>query len=150
MEVIMRSTLNVDSSLFFYLMQQCENIDITLSDFAKEIISYTINSFNSGEVKGLLTEYQDHNPDEWKNLDYNLNDEEARIFGNARLKYKISISKMLFVGFLLFGEIVLSKIKKRLMVEDEKEKPHSYEEVLLFYNYLVPYFKKRLNITQKE
>ena len=145
----MRSSLNVDISVFYSMNEISDHLNITMSDLAKEILFYTINTFNSEKTVGLLTEYQNHNPDQWKCLDYNMNQYEADTFASARLKFRMSVSKILFIGFMLFGNIVVSLIKKRFGIKVKKE-AHSYEGLLNLYGHLLPYFKKRLNLIQKE
>ncbi len=116
----------------------------------KDIVDITIHEFNSGRVIGILTEYQDHSPENWETLYYSLDAEQIERFSKARQKYKLSVSKIAFIGFLLFWKILLLKYIERLKMSNFKINFHSYDNFRLKLHNLVIYFHKRLNIILKE
>ncbi len=122
------------------------------SAILKDIIELTIAEIKCGRVKGILTEYQDHCPEKWETVYYTLDEEEIEIYSSARQKYKISISKLAFIGFLLFWRLLIQKYSETLFTNNQKIELSliNYEQYKTILNNFVKYFQKRLMIQLKE
>jgi hypothetical protein len=145
-----KTSAYVDSCIYFEIQSISTKFGISNSKIAKDLILIAINSFNSGKVFGSLTEYQNHKPVSWERLYYQLNIDEAEFFSISRQKFKISISKLLFIGFSLFWKQLVYKYKNRISKVKIKIKMNSYDRFTLLYSDYISYFKKRFKIIKKE
>ncbi|MBN1500853.1 MAG: hypothetical protein JW982_11885 [Spirochaetes bacterium] len=140
MDIIFFNKLNEASCLF----------DISCKTIFKDLIKTVKQNIHCKKISGILTEYQNHSPECWKKFNYSLDNNEIEIFGLLRQKYKISISKLAFIGFILFWELLMHKYKERLKLTIPKEIIFSYLKIQEKFKYLIPVFRKRLEISKLE
>ncbi len=144
------TSANIDGEYFDELSKAAKIFHISENSIYKDLIELTKQNMHCGHLKGKLTEYQDHNPKRWETLYYSLNEDEIEIFGKLRQKYKISISKFAFIGFVLFWDLLMLIYKNRLKIIIPKDFWYSYGEFKEKIKILIPIFLKRLNIQKKE
>ncbi len=144
------TSANMDGNLFDQISEAGDQFNIQADTIFKDLLEITKQNIHSEHVYGLLTEYQNHSPERWEKLHYALNEEEIEKFGKMRQKYKMSISKLAFVGFVLFWELLMFIYKERLKESIPADFFCSYREVREKFESYIPYFTKRLNIIQRE
>ena len=148
METKFFTSLNSDSFVKMEIENFCKKYNYSKNLVIINLIKEVINNFNSGAIVTALTEYQDHKPVSWSKIDYYLSSQDNEIFGQARQKYKLSISKMLFIGFMLFWKKFVYIFKERLKKTEISF--GSYDEFRKKYFTLIEYFNKRMNFIKKE
>ncbi len=146
----LKTSANVDAEFYKELVKASKRFNKTEEQMLKELICLAIQAFRCGHVKGILTEYQDHSPESWEKLYYSLDEEEIEIFGIARQKYKISVSKLAFIGFVLFWRLLLLKYEEKLDSIAVRYDFNSYDKYCSILKKFKEYFLIRLNILQKE
>ncbi|MBN1501326.1 MAG: hypothetical protein JW982_14295 [Spirochaetes bacterium] len=144
------TTANVDADFFDKICEISGLYGISESRIFKDLIKLTVKNNCRIRVFGILTEYQNHSPLLWKKLNYSLNPEEIEDFTIIRQKYKISISKFAFIGFLLFLDLLIFIYKERLKKPFNQKILNSYFEIQKKYTKLSNEFRIRLDIIQKE
>ncbi len=145
-----RTSANVDYKFFNALSFAAAKYNKTQEQIFKDLVELVIQAIQCGHVTGILTEYQDHKPEHWETLYYSIDENEIEIFGTSRQKYKLSISKLAFIGFLLFWRLLLLKYMNKLFNSENCYDFNSYDEYRKLLSNYVVYFKKRLNLIQKE
>ncbi|MBN1499354.1 MAG: hypothetical protein JW982_04335 [Spirochaetes bacterium] len=145
----MNTSAYVDGKFFDEIQKAAQEFNQSESKIFKDITEMAIYGIKSGQISGILTEYQDHNPERWEILHYDLNSEEIELFSTTRQKYKISISKLAFAGFLLFWKILLLKYADKLEKKYNIKNFCSYDKFCYVYSELILYFKKRLKFEEK-
>ncbi len=148
-KIIRHTSANVDVDFYDKLIVASEIFNITEDVIFKDLIQITKQYSNIGYVHGLLSEYQDHSPDSWETLYYSLNENEIEEYGKARMKYKISTSKLAFIGFCLFWELLIFMYKERLKKSIKKDFFYSYKKFKEKYLNHIEYYIIRLNILLK-
>ncbi len=141
---------NVDGEFYDELREIGEILNLNPDDIYKDLIELTKQNMHCKHVTGLLTEYQNHSPERWETLYYCLNEDEIEVYGKLRQKYKISISKFAFIGFILFWDLLLYIYKERLKKNNFNVLFCSYRKIKEKFRKLVPIYLKRLGIPQKE
>lgn len=142
------TTANIDSVFYLQLKTASKQFGHTEMKIFKDLINMTVYAAKCGLISDKLTEYQNHHPESWKTLYYSLTAEEIECFTKSRQKFKISISKLAFIGFLLFWRLLLLKYSEKLYsVEIDF---NSYKKYSDKFTDLIIYFKNRLEIIQKE
>lgn len=107
----LHSTINIDFNILSEISSISDKHRVKTSHLVKTLISQTIHFLKSDGISGLC-EYQAHLPDNgWKCFHYCLNELEADLYANARAKHKLSISKMVLIGFLFFLDEALKILK---------------------------------------
>ncbi len=144
------TSANMDGDFFDELNRVSDKFNISNEKIFKDLIDMISQSITCGLVKGMLTEYQDHCPERWETLYYSLSDEEIENFTKARQKYKVSISKLAFMGFVLFWRLLLLRYSERLKTSNLKEDFNSYVQYFTKCKIYTENFKKRLEIVQIE
>ncbi|MBN1500274.1 MAG: hypothetical protein JW982_08965, partial [Spirochaetes bacterium] len=92
------TSANVDGVFYDELYLASRQTGISSVKIFKDLIVMVISGSELGKITGVLTEYQDHSPERWENFYYSLNELEIEKFSKARQKYKISVSKLAFIG----------------------------------------------------
>ncbi len=144
------TSANVDVDFYNELLTASERYDIRDNIIFKDLINLTKQHVKSDHVIGLLTEYQNHKPEQWEKLHYGLNEDEIENFSKMRQKYKISISKLAFIGFILFWELLMRIYEERLKPNIPQDFLYSYQKIKEKFQNLAPKFILRLKIVQKE
>ncbi len=144
------TSANVDEKFFYEICLAAEKYNLTRNEIIKDIIKLTIKAIQSGRISGKLIEYQNHSPNDWETIYYTLDENEIELFSASRQKYKISISKLAFIGFILFWKQLIQMYSKNITKLLKDGFFINYDEYRKKMAYLVPYFKKRLCIHMKE
>ncbi len=124
----MHTSANVDGNVFDEIGSAAIKFAYTESKIFKDAAKLGAQAIKCGLVIGRLTEYQDHCPERWEKLDYSVSAEEIEFFTSARQKYKISVSKLAFIGFLFFWDVLMLKYADKLCRKVLKFELRSYEE----------------------
>ncbi|MBN1501317.1 MAG: hypothetical protein JW982_14250 [Spirochaetes bacterium] len=143
------TSANIDSFFLDNIITVSSRFRLSGSEIFKDLVQLTINQIKSKKTSGILTEYQDHKPENWKTLYYSLNTEEIELFTAARQSHKISISKLAFIGFLLFWKLLIFIYKNKYLKKHEISL-YSYIKYQKKLQNFIIYFKKRINLIQKE
>ncbi len=144
------TSANMDGDFYDELYRAAENFNISSQNIFKDLIDMISQSTNCGLVTGMLTEYQDHSPERWETLYYSLSDDEIEFFTKVRQEYKVSISKLAFMAFVLFWKLLMFRYAERLIKFKVKFNFNSYDQYYCkFENYKEKY-RKRLEIVKKE
>ncbi|MBN1501744.1 MAG: hypothetical protein JW982_16410 [Spirochaetes bacterium] len=148
--ILKTTSSNIDENFFEELLNASQRFGRNRSIIFKDITSLAIHAVQCGHVSGILTEYQDHKPTAWKKLFYTVDENEIELFTISRQKYKISVSKLAFIGFLLFWHLLMQKYAKKLYGKKIEINLNSYNEYKQKMSEHIKYFKKRLNIVLLE
>ncbi|MBN1501107.1 MAG: hypothetical protein JW982_13180 [Spirochaetes bacterium] len=95
----MNTSLNIDKNFHDEVKSTAVKFSKPGSAIIKDLLVLTINNVNCNHYRGKLTEYQDHQSCGWETLYYIVDENEVEMLGIARQKYKVSISKLAFIGF---------------------------------------------------
>ncbi|MBN1499252.1 MAG: hypothetical protein JW982_03810 [Spirochaetes bacterium] len=148
--ILLNTSANMDG--YFYdeitIASKIHKIKSTL--IFKDLIMMINDEICCGKISGMLTEYQNHPAERWETFYYSLNSEEIDILSNARHKYKISISKLAFMAFVLFWDALLFRYADRLKMTRSAIDQNSYVKNDNKYKCFTDIFTKRLQIKQKE
>lgn len=118
----MRTTLNADFAIIDKIIKCSKSYSISEEEIVKKCILKVCN-YLINYKRSCLREYQRHKPiSGWVCYHYDLNEEENELFSKVSQQYKISISKMLFIGFILFFEGILSEfVEEKIILKIKKE-----------------------------
>lgn len=144
------TSANMDSDFYNDIFEASKEFNITEQQIFKDLLNLTTQNSNCGNISGILTEYQSHSPEKWETFYYSLNNNEIESFGKHRHKYKVSISKLAFMGFVLFWKLLIFTYLDRLKIPNRKIKFYSYSKYYKKTIIYVEQFKKRQNIILKE
>ncbi|MBN1501649.1 MAG: hypothetical protein JW982_15935 [Spirochaetes bacterium] len=147
----MNTSANVDLKFFSEICRAADEFNLSVSAVFRDIASLTIHRIKSEKVTGMITEYQDKNPGNWMTVHYSLHPDDIELFTIARQKYKISISKIAFIGFILFWHLLIEKYTNRdknksVSTLNLKSFLDNYEEYKSNLIEKIEYFKKRINV----
>lgn len=149
-EILHKTSANMDGSFFDSIIEKAELFKLTHQQIFKDLINLLLDSAGCEHVFNLLTEYQDHTTDRWETFYYTLDDREIEVFSIARQKYKISISKLAFMAFVLFWDTLLLRYSMRLTNKKTDYSQNSYTEITKKFQRYREKFIKRLNIIFRE
>ncbi len=139
---IHKTSANMDGDVFDNISDVSANFNISENTIFKDLIGLLINASKCELPIIRLTEYQDHSPERWETFYYSLDNDELEIFSKARQKYKISISKIAFIAFVLFWEELIFIYTERLSKSKEIFFFNSYVEFLEKKKYMKKNLKK--------
>ena len=129
------TTMNLDKAVCQEINKAAEFYDVTRIYLVKKIIKKIDIFYNKIHIWGKLKMYQDHSPDKgWKCFHYQLSNEECDLFANVSHRLKISISKLILIGFVLFFKQILRKLEKR---NNSEKIIYSYTLLNYKYYYIV-------------
>ncbi len=138
----------MDGDFFDKLNEASAELNISSQKIFKDLIDLISHAAKCGYITGMLTEYQDHSPERWETFYYSLEDDEIEEFMKVKQKYKISISKLAFMAFVLFWKLLLLRYSEKLL--KSKTKTNSYEECCQKFKIYEGKFKMRLEIQHLE
>ena len=85
--------------------------NIPISLIIRELIGYTCKYIRKYDSISGLTAYQNNEfPKNWKRIHVSFMDYECDIFFKSRARYKVSVSKLLFIGFCFFLDVIIKKL----------------------------------------
>lgn len=144
-----RTSLYIDTRVLDNIMEISDNFNIDIAVIAKDLIKLSIKkAYSFDGIK--LAEYQNHESPGWDRLYYYLDDDEVDLFASARKELKFSVSKLLFVGFLLYLKDLIFRYEYRLKIRFYKTKLHNYAVFCEIFKYYLLVLKKRFRIIQNE
>ncbi len=130
------TTLNIDPVLYEQLDKICENHGITHACLIKEILKCVCMNYDLSKYSFGLTRYQKRRKGcKWKCFRIDFSEEECRLFYGNRFKFRVSVSKMLYVGFVLFLKEALENIFK----EDEDHAEKIFNSYTSLIKKMLPY-----------
>ncbi|MBN1499355.1 MAG: hypothetical protein JW982_04340, partial [Spirochaetes bacterium] len=121
-----KTSANMDGEVFDSINKTAAFYNIKSEKIFIDLITLLLNSANCSHILNLLTEYQDHSPKNWETFYYSLDENEIEIFSKARQKYKISISKLAFMAFVVFWKSLLLRYSIRLTNSKNEFLKNSY------------------------
>ncbi|MBN1498557.1 MAG: hypothetical protein JW982_00240 [Spirochaetes bacterium] len=142
------TSANMDGKFYDVINYTGCKFNISKEKIFKDLIKLLLKNAKCSAFTNILTEYQDHSPDHWETFYYSLSPEEIETFSKARQKYKLSISKMAFIAFVLFWKKLLNKYENVTESFKKKVTFNSYDS---YFNKIQRYavkFKKRLDIKE--
>lgn len=108
------TSLNMSLSIFNEIHQAGIKFNISKKDIIYLIFRYCHNNFNFNNFQyGKLTAYQKKLPDDsWKCFRIDFTETQCDVYFLHRNNYRISLSKLLAVGFYLFFDKILSELSQ--------------------------------------
>ncbi len=145
-----KTTINMKKDLFVSLGEISEQLKVTKSALVRRILMYTHENLDFNKYYGDLTRYQRYQKripgNEWKCFHVNYSELESDVFLLCRFHFRISLSKLLFIGFCLFIEEVIDSFND----EKEEVKIKSKYSYTSFFNKYTEIVRKEMCIFQKE
>ncbi len=141
--ILFSTSMNIDSTLMEQLDEICKQYGISRSDLIKLILKCVCKKYQVLKSATGLTRYQKQQKGhKWKCVRIDFSEEECALFFQTRFKYRVSVSKLLFIGFVLFLDEILeelngndkekSPISNSYTLERLDLLPYMYEEVIFF------------------
>lgn len=147
---VFRTTANVDIFIYQKINDFVYDNNLKFSKIITDIILLTIELLGKKNNRcEKLSEYQNHESTGWEKAHYELDGKQVDIVLSARFRLRISISKLLYIGVLLFWR----EIVKMILGEDEGMNEvilDSYPKIFQIYKNNIEDLKKRFKIIQKE
>ncbi|MBN1500348.1 MAG: hypothetical protein JW982_09335 [Spirochaetes bacterium] len=144
------TSANMDERFFVEIKNFSSRFNVLPETVFKDILLIVTEAAGCGRIIGVLTEYQDHVPEKWLTFYYSLDANEIEQYSSARQKYKISISKLAFIGFVLFWKALLFRYSERLKIATIDIIYNSYGEYNKKVQIYASKFRIRMKIKQKE
>ncbi len=115
------TTINIHGIIFFLIEKICLELNISKSFLIKKIITYTCYKLNSAKYGRGLTCYQRKmGPRRWKCFHVEFSEQECKLFFECRAKFRISVSKLLLIGVILFLKEIIEELKLEKTKASEK------------------------------
>lgn len=142
-----RTSAYVDTKVAEEIKQFAEENNKKVNRVIIDLIKLTIKSMKLCNISDYLTEYQNHKPNSWQRLNYYIENSDIDLIFKIRQHCKISISKLLFIGFLLFWNKLLKIYKKDKTISNEL---NSYAIIQFLYIEFINIYTKRFTFIQLE
>lgn len=146
----MNTSAYTDINFFKSIQSTAENYNISISKVFRDLLDITSSKITKIKITGILTEYQHKDSYTRKVLHYCPDVNQFETYSEIRQKLKISVSKLAFIGFILFWNELLEKYEKTKNYKCPKLDLVNYESFRSEFKESLIYFKKRLNIIQIE
>ncbi len=155
MEIRMKKTsFNVSRNIFIKLDDVSKRFNISKRKLVVKIFFYCHNCMNFDKVAGGLSVYQKKVPgDKWKCLRVDFEDIDCDLYLLYRYRFRISLSKLLAVGFVLFFDQIINELSEKsdLEFQDIDQLLNSYTEIRqILYAYVEDSFKYFILKQEKE
>lgn len=107
------TTINVDVRILEQIKEFSKKSGLTQTEIVKKILKKVAKSTTDIKYSTGLNHYQDHCVDEgFKKIHINFDEDEIWMIKLAALRLKLSVSKMLFLGFVFWFKVLIKSIKK--------------------------------------
>ncbi len=144
---MLSTSINVKKDFMSELREISEKYHISISELIKRILHHVYRHLNKKIIINELTHYQKKDRKKrWKCFRIDFSENECTLNFKVRCKYRISLSKLLFVGFILFIEDVIAEIASSNNESDDKIL-NSYTAIIEKY---WPLIQKELRIFEIE
>lgn len=140
----MRTSANINISIANQIKELSITKNISQSQIIITMLDYIIPRINSQQVEKQLTEYQIRAKGLYTKVDYIPDDILCDKLGFIRWFYRVSISMIISVCYLLFWDKILDifepkrKIKEHLLF--------NYEQIIKISSNLINYYSNRFQI----
>ncbi|MBN1500613.1 MAG: hypothetical protein JW982_10675 [Spirochaetes bacterium] len=139
------TSMNMNRELYAELKSICSSYNISMSFLVKAVLKMVYANLEITADSSGLTRYQEKLPAKfWKCFHIEFSENECRDNFNCRGRYRISLSKLFFVGALLF----LDKIIEELSGNSENKEKMKYSYTALV-NKFLKILKKEIIIFKK-
>lgn len=102
------TTINVNSNIMDLIDNHCNSNNCAKSEFIKKALRIAIKDHS--DVSGGLTKYQSKDVNEsWMIFHINFLKNECDEFLGARFRFRLSLSKLLLIGVIIFFKIMKCK-----------------------------------------
>ncbi|MBN1498882.1 MAG: hypothetical protein JW982_01890 [Spirochaetes bacterium] len=146
----MNTSAYVDIVFYEEIVIAAQKFNLSMSGIFKDLMCIVLKEAIPGRITGKLTEYQNHVTAGWETLHYSLDSREVEIYSGSRQKLKISISKLAFIGFILFWKKLIKKYEKERGYQKTENIFSSYDKYIKKMGFLKPVFIKRLKLVKLE
>ncbi len=117
-----RTSLNVNGRINVRLDEVSEKFNISKKQLVAKIFMYCHRNLNFNiMVTGELTGYQKKIPgDKWKCLRVDFSDAECDVYFEYKKMFRISLSKLFAVGFVLFFDLIINELSGNSDAEEKE------------------------------
>lgn len=130
----MDTTICVDEDVFCEIKYFADLHGCSMSEIIKKLLYFVCTIDGNIVIRNKLVEYQNHiQVGGYKVFHYILSDKENEMFSSARQRLKISVSKLLLAGFLLFFKKMIKMYEKNGKNEIINLNNYSYLVEKLYY-----------------
>ncbi len=106
------TSVNMDAGMHYELKKICNEYGISMKQLITLILKYIRKNLNKFSHAYNLTRYQKRiKGRKWKCVRINFSENECKNNFFSRFKYRISLSKLLAVGFVLFIDEIIENLK---------------------------------------
>ncbi|MBN1500010.1 MAG: hypothetical protein JW982_07640 [Spirochaetes bacterium] len=136
------TTLNIRLDVYKQLKQLSLEYEISVTYLIQKILKQTGKNLKINFMRNDSTHYQDKQPEKsnWKCFHIVFPNDEFNQNLQFRYKYRISLSKLLFIGFVLFIGKVLAQLENK---GENNKFQYNYTSNIIIYWHLI---KKELEI----
>ncbi len=148
-----KTSLNINKKLYLKLAAASKKFNVSKKYLIIRIFHYCHENLNfNKQITGCLTGYQKKMPgDKWKCLRIDFNDTQCDIYLLYRNMFRISLSKLLAVGFFLFFDQIIEELSGKSDTEEAaKEIMISYTELKQKYKYMFKDVFKYFNLPSEK
>ncbi len=104
------TTIKIDPDVKTQLIEFSSNSGYSMSFLMKRLLKQLDDNYGKTEIAKGLIKYQRHRKaHDYDDFHYTLTDEEKNKFEMMRIKYKISISYLVLIAFLLFFQEMVNE-----------------------------------------
>ncbi|MBN1500259.1 MAG: hypothetical protein JW982_08890 [Spirochaetes bacterium] len=137
--MLLNTSIYIDIELLERLTIFSAALKIQLNSLITQILLKTAAHYKYNYRENRLIEYQENTGNQnFIPIHVKFTEMENEIFQEARFNYKISISKLLFLGFLLFFNEIAKKFKDKK--NNNKRFFYSYHKYIKKFYFLIENF----------
>ncbi|MBN1501508.1 MAG: hypothetical protein JW982_15215 [Spirochaetes bacterium] len=139
------TSMNIDGTILNSINDISKNYGISKSGLIKELLERVCMNYTECIAASGLTSYQRLGKDRnWKCFRIDLTEKDCLRFFKIRFKYRVSVSKLLLIGFVLFLDEVLEKLKKNCVIKSKIS--NSYTSIRKYFRIFI---QKEVNLLTK-
>lgn len=144
------TTLYVDNDVLEEIRMVSKELNVSSALLIKKILLLMNDKYINCKLNGKLTKYQRHNPyNGFEKFRIDFHEFEIDVFSKLSYCTKVSLSHLLFLGFLLFFNKIVKELKGNVV-----KNPNSYTDILVFYKkyllYMLEYIEKNAKRGEKQ
>ncbi|MBN1499719.1 MAG: hypothetical protein JW982_06180 [Spirochaetes bacterium] len=114
------TSLNINRAIYKIIAESAEKYNVSICYIIRKLISKMLVNFDFALKQKTLTEYQCKYPEcIYKRFHITFSENEIEANFKARLDYKISVSKILILGFILFFHEIIKELdgNEKIVIE---------------------------------
>lgn len=107
------TTINIDVRILEQIRKFSKETALSQSEIVRKVLKKVVSSTTELKFSTGLNHYQDHTAEEgYKLIHINFDEDEIWMIKSASLRLKLSVSKMLFLGFIFWFKVLMKSMKK--------------------------------------